>query len=351
MSHKIFKVDEMDLNNINYFSPKKILANNKNFLFIPMVYNENMPILIQLPSIKLNDSYKKDVLILPIKTTNINKTLLIKTFFNNLDNKILTDFKAHGKKWCKEIPQILKNIDYRAVINEIDDEEDVYDNGILSLQLEDINNTLFGKNLNSYNNDIKVYNEKKELILNTDYESVLQKGNFVQCIIEFRGLIITQNENSSEIIPYIKVHQIRYSEEKIVHVNLDSYSFLESEVEPRINKQTVNKMNVINEENNSEDNNVEEQSEHVETTEEIEKIMGEDDTSDEEDDGEMQDSDDDSDEESEEETEDGTEIEVEMCDSSDDSTSSESSDSEILRVLKKPANKTTRGKSARGRGK
>ena len=42
------------------------------------------------------------------------------------------------------------------------------------------------------------------------------------------------NNNNNEIYPYIKTHQIRYIEEKLFDVNLEDYSFLESEMEPQI---------------------------------------------------------------------------------------------------------------------
>jgi hypothetical protein len=41
------------------------------------------------------------------------------------------------------------------------------------------------------------------------------------------------NNNNNEIYPYIKTHQIRYIEEKLFDVNLEDYSFLESEIEPQ----------------------------------------------------------------------------------------------------------------------
>jgi len=238
MSFKIFRVEELDNKNFFYQSSKKINFNNKKVVFIPTAYNHNdnvLPILFQVPSIRLNDSYKKDSLLLPINPVNSNKTTVLKNFFNNLDEKLIQDFKVNGKKWCKEILQNLKNIEYKALVNIIEDDESVYDNGVLNLQLEDINTTLFNKNKNQ--NGVKVYNEKKELVDEENYKDVLQKGNIVQCILELRGLVITYSENpneSNEIFPYIKTHQIRYYEEKLVDINLENYSFLESEVEPSV---------------------------------------------------------------------------------------------------------------------
>ena len=239
MSFKIFKVEEIDNEKFLYQTPKKINFNNKKVIFIPIIYKDNLnslPILFQIPSIKLNDSYRKDNLLLPISPINSNKTSNLKNFLNNLDEKFIEDFKLNGKKWCKELLQNLKNIEYKALVNVIDDDEKVYDNGVLSLQLEDINNTLFNKNKS---NSVKVYSDRKELIDEENYKDVLQKGNIVQCILELKGLVITISENtneSNEIFPYLKTHQIRYSEEKLLDVTLENYSFLESEVEPLNNK-------------------------------------------------------------------------------------------------------------------
>ncbi len=234
--YKIFSIEEINLEKVNYLGPKKLETSESKYIFIPMVYknnDNNLPILFQLPSIKLNDTYKKDNLLLPINTLRGTRTNLLKTFLNNLDEKIINDFKTQGKKWCKEMVSSLKNIEYKALVNDIDDDDQVYDNGVISLTLEDINKSLFNKNMES---SIKIYNERKELINNKKYEEILQKGNIVQCIIELKGLIIMINNNNNEIYPYIKTHQIRYIEEKLFDVNLEDYSFLESEMEPQQQK-------------------------------------------------------------------------------------------------------------------
>ena len=258
MSYKIFKIDDLDNKNFIYQSPKKINFNDKKVVFIPIVYknsNSITPILFQVPSIKLNDSYKKDNLLLPINTVNTNKIMIIKNFFNNLDEKFIQDFKSNGKNWCKEVLQNLKNFEYKALVNIIEDNDLIYDNGVLNIQLEDINTTLFNKN----NSTVKVYNEKKELVNEENYKDVLQKGNIIQCILELKGLVITYSEDpneTNEIFPYIKTHQIRYHEEKAIDVILDTYSFMDSEIEPEIETQIKHEIkNNINLQNIEENNN------------------------------------------------------------------------------------------------
>ena len=269
MSYKIFRIEDLDNKNFFYQSSKKINFNDKKVVFIPIVYkNDNsiLPILFQIPSIKLNDSYKKDNLLLPINTVNTNKTMILKNFFNNLDEKFIYDFKTNGKNWCKEVLQNLKNFEYKALVNIIEDNEPVYDNGVLNLQLEDIETKFFNKN----NSAVKVYNEKKELVNEENYRDVLQKGNIIQCILEVKGLIITYSEKTdetNEIFPYIKTHQIRYHDEKILDVELPTYSFIESEIEPVAkydnnlkNNENINNVNNI-------DNNTSEEEESAEESE------------------------------------------------------------------------------------
>jgi hypothetical protein len=287
MSFKIFRIEELDNKNFFYQSSKKINFNNKKVVFIPTAYKYNesiLPILFQVPSIKLNDSYKKDSLLLPINPVNSNKTTILKNFFNNLDEKLIQDFKLNGKKWCKEILQNLKNIEYKALVNVIEDDESVYDNGVLNLQLEDINTTLFNKNKNQ--TSVKVYNEKKELVDEENYKDVLQKGNIIQCILELRGLVITYSDNpdeSNEIFPYIKTHQVRYYEEKLLDVTLENYSFLESEIEPSTKnnanknlKEVNNDQDDLSSSEESEDSMESEKSEESLQSEEKEELVEED---------------------------------------------------------------------------
>ena len=244
MSYKIFNIEEIQLGNFIYQSPKRINMPDKKCIFIPMVYKENekvLPILFQLPSIKLNDSYKKDNLLLPINAIKQHKTEILKNLLNNIDEKIIQDFKNHGKKWCKEMVENLKNIEYKALVNDIDDDDIIYDNGVLNLQLNDINNYLLNKNTDF---NLKIFNEKKEEV-NEKMEEVLIKGSIIQCIIELKGLIILLNSESNEIFPYVKTHQIRYFEERVLDVNLDQYSFLDSEIEPKKQSNQIQNIQIM----------------------------------------------------------------------------------------------------------
>ncbi len=309
MSYKIFRIEELNLSNFFYQSPRKIINNNHETIFIPMVYRENenvFPVLFQLPTIKINDSYKKDSLLLPINTNNYKKTEVLKSFLNNLDEKLINDFKVHGKKWCKEVIHNLKNIEYKALVNEIDDDEAIYNNGVLNIQLEKFSP--------------KVYNEKKELCDN--YDEVLQKGCTVQCILELKGLMIQLSNETNEIYPFIKTHQIRYIEEKLLDVNLDNYSFLDSDVEIKVSE--MPKKSAL---------------------QNLEEAINENDSE--------EDSDEDSDEESDDDDEEETEEEEYNEDNMDkllnDESETSDSDDELLRKIAKEESSEEEKKKPKGK--
>ena len=245
MSYKIFKPEEINLDNIVYHKSKKLEnSDGKEYVNIPISYNNNntnIPLIFQIPSIQLNDSYIKknsSALLIPIKTINENKTTGLKSFLNDLDEKIISDFKTNGRKWCKNYIDNLVNIEYKALVNDIDDDDIIYDNGVLSLEL-DTNAT----------SKIKIYDENKQFVSNNEIENCLVKGNIIQCILELKSIAIVTQDDSNEIFSCIKTHQIRFKKPEdqesdsdsieVPDVDIVDYSFLESEIEPNI----INNMN------------------------------------------------------------------------------------------------------------
>jgi len=246
MSYRIFKPEEVNLDNIVYHKSKKLEnSDGKEYINIPISYSckdgSNIPLIFQIPSIRLNDSYIKNnsnnsnVLFLPIKTINDNKTAGLKSFLNDLDEKIISDFKKNGRNWCKNYIDNLVNIEYKALVNDIDDDDIIYDNGVLSLELD-----------TGPLSKIKIYDENKQIIDNEQVENCLLKGNIVQCILELKSIAIVTQNDSNEIFSCIKTHQIRFkkplqesqeSQEidsiEAPDVDIVDYSFLESEIEPQ----------------------------------------------------------------------------------------------------------------------
>lgn len=236
MNFTIFKLYDFDLEKLVYLDPIK--NPNNNTIFIPTMLNHNnkkIHPLIQVPSIKLCDNYKNNILICPLVGLDEEKTAIIRKFFNNIDNKVINDFKKYGKTWCPNI----KNISYKAIVSEIDEENSI-------TQYTDVNEVI---TFNLFNKDkdgnvtffTKVYDAKKNIITPENIENYLQRGNIIQSIIEFRGINITLENNNLEVQFIIRTHQIRVTE-TYKEINIESYSFLDSEIEPQISQVKYNQV-------------------------------------------------------------------------------------------------------------
>ena len=226
MKDKIIKIDDIKFNNINFLKP----ITNGCDIIIPIYYKtqgENnyeqikTPLLMQVPSLYLNDSYKGNSTInLPLIGKNDNLTNFIRDFFNNLDNiiynnlkKILSDIKKKGLS-----PQInFSNISYKSIVNEIEgDDNQIYKNGLIRYKI-----------YNSKNFSTKIYDDSKQLLTENQYVNEMVKGIFIKSIIEINSLIIRDNI----IHVYIKPHQLRITPEKIDPISLNYYSFIDSDNE------------------------------------------------------------------------------------------------------------------------
>ena len=235
----ILRHDEIDINNIRYYSQQKF----GNTLYIPIGYefhSKKIPLIFQIPSIKLNDSYKHNNIIVPINCINKYKTQSLKKLLLDIDQKIMLDFKKNAHIWFRDIETNVKNFDYKSCVNEINDKDtdkdNIYANGVFGLNLIDDNAKLIKKQ----QTHTRVYNVTKNICNECDYHKVIVSGTTIQSIVEVKGIIIKIENDESEVLPYIKVHQVRYiEEEKINDIDLDAYSFLDSEIEPKINYKTT----------------------------------------------------------------------------------------------------------------
>ncbi len=228
----ILRHDEIDVNNITYFSQQKY----GNIIFVPIGYKYNtgkIPLIFQIPSIKLNDMYKHNNMIVPINCLNKFKTPSLKELLNNIDDRLINDFKSYAHVWFRDFETNIKNLDYKSIVNDISsstDNDDIYSNGVFGLKLIDEYATLIKKQPTH----AKIYDIDKNIKNEIDYNKFLVSGTIVQSIIELKGILINITDTNNEIIPYIKVHQIRFiEEEKLNDINLDMYSFLDSEIEPK----------------------------------------------------------------------------------------------------------------------
>jgi hypothetical protein len=133
---------------------------------------------------------------------------------NDIDDKIINDFKNNARTWC-ELQEIL-DIEYRPLV----DDDDNYDEQVMRLQLDDIVSS------EPY---LKLFDENCNMIHDANYETYLKKNTTIQTIIELRGLIIDINESENVIYPFLRTHQIKYCEDKEMNFTLENYSFVESE--------------------------------------------------------------------------------------------------------------------------
>lgn len=220
--NKIFKTDDINFNHINYLRSNKI----KNDIVIPIYYKfeeKKYPLLIQVPSLYLNDPYNgKDTLILPLKGRSEHSTKIVSDFFNELDATIVISLKKilYDLKKEKTHGIDFSNISYKSIVNEIEgDDNEIYINGLIRYKL-----------YNSNEFKTKIFDEDKNLLKPNEYNK-MSKGVYIKSIIEINSLVLRDNI----IHVYIKPHQLRIFEEKLDTVNLESYSFIDSEEEIKNN--------------------------------------------------------------------------------------------------------------------
>ena len=216
---KIFKLDEINFDNINFLKSTK----NKSDIIIPIYYKYNdkkLPLLLQVPSLYLNDSYNgKDAIILPLRGRTEQSTKNVCNFFYELDSTIISSLKKVLYDIKKENIYKLNfsNISYKSIVNEIEgDDNEIYNNGLIRYKLYD------AKEFST-----KIFDDNKNLLQSFEYNNKIVKGIFIKSIIEINSLVLRDNI----IHVYIKPHQLRLMEEKLDVVNLENYSFFDSDDE------------------------------------------------------------------------------------------------------------------------
>lgn len=222
----IFKLEDIMMDNIKFTRPIKI----KNDIVVPILYNTNgksEPLLVQVPSLYLNNSYNgNNVILLPLVGRTEYTTMDIVNFFSELDRTMVANIKniLYGIK--KENRHIMdfSNISYKSIINEIEgDDGEIYKNGLIKYKI-----------CGEFSS--KIYDENKNFIHQDEYEDKLVRGIYLKSIIEINSLVLRDNV----IHVYIKPHQLRITEEKFQNINLDAYSFIDSDDENCQNEIVLN---------------------------------------------------------------------------------------------------------------
>lgn len=221
MSLKIFKFNQIDLENLHYdkpvdgsfVSPKEY---KKGFHIVYLSYkndkvssSSNVPLLIEIPSLLLNEyDDQKHSILLPLIAKDNKHDSELNTFFANLDKTIIKDMS----KILKLLKIKLSGISYNAILKFDENKSSEYKNGIIQLKI---------------NPTTKIYDPRREIIDLLNYSSVLTKGCYVGSIIELSSILI----NHEQIIVNIKLHQLRISYIVPKQIILSEYSFVDSEEE------------------------------------------------------------------------------------------------------------------------
>jgi molecular chaperone DnaK (HSP70) len=209
----IFTIDQIDVSKLVLMNPT-----NTNNLIIPICYmynNLRVPLLIQMPALLLNDKYKEnsDELFFPIfsktdilSTNTSNFLKLLDSTFVSLLGPFLSKLKTTYK-----LQLGTQKLSYRAIVNDIDDQTNhVYKNGLIRLKI--LENT-------------KIYDCERKMVNKSEYSTRLIPGVYMKSIIEFHSILI----EGGDISILIKPHQLRLSDEQLKPVELNDYSFVDSD--------------------------------------------------------------------------------------------------------------------------
>jgi len=249
---KIYKINEINLNNIIYSKPDE----SSETKLIYLKYNHNShktPLLIQLPDLYMIDDIKElninsnvtHEILLPIIGKTDETTNQVKNFIESLDNKVINDVQNHINIWPFKTNEIKYKLTTKHVNNTTNK---IYSNGILKFKL-----------LKSKSFKTNIYKSNKEIINDNMYKKIITGNNYIKSIIEIAAIWI----KNDTVGLYIRPHQFRISEGgEPIHV-LNKYSFIEDTemdinnvYDTEINNDTCeDKHNTIKENESEQENN------------------------------------------------------------------------------------------------
>ena len=172
---------------------------------------------VQIPSLVINNSYKNNgYIILPLNGKNRKTTEIVNTFFKTLDKEIVEHIKRSIAVLRKTNKISATDISYRAIVNELEgDDDEIYKNGLIRYRL-DMPETV-------------VYDDKKNVIPQNNYQNAFVKGVYVKSIIEISNISI--NTKTGNVVLNIKPLQLRVQDETIEKSELKAYSFYDDSEE------------------------------------------------------------------------------------------------------------------------
>jgi hypothetical protein len=201
-----YRIHQIDFNNLIYTKIKN--TDTKKIIFIKYKDNNKQnPLVIQLPSLlNINESSKVSndyhELEIPLITQESDKALLLFNFFEDLDQKMMTDAKINSHMWFDTLIK-KDSIKYKKIVKE----SDVFPNGAIKIKI----------------------------IKNNDFETMLQIDNktkinvnkiphnyWCKMLIEVYALVINSQNNTFSL--FLRPIMLSFKEKQAKMYN---YKFLE----------------------------------------------------------------------------------------------------------------------------
>jgi hypothetical protein len=224
---KVYKLNEVNTKNFNFMSAQ---IKDKD-IHVPVCYKDGKKssyLFVQVPSLLLNDGYNGKELVVPLVGKSSSTTNTVVKFFNELDTFFYGKLEEVFKKLIsshRNILQNLKKVSYRKLVADTGDKSEVYKNGVLRYRLAD-----------NGEYTTKVYDDNRKLIDKLSYNNILVSGVYIKSIVEISELLI----RGSDVRVVLKVHQLRVNDSRPEKVNLDDYSFIDTESETNDNDNNDN---------------------------------------------------------------------------------------------------------------
>jgi hypothetical protein len=213
-----FRIHQIDFNNITYTKIKS--SDVKKIIFIKYTENKKQkPFVIQCPTLlnineptKVSNDYHE--LEMPIITQVKEKSKELFNFFEELDDKIMSDGRIYSKLWFDNLSKE-DGIRYKKVIRESDN----FSEGILRLKLI--------KNID-FETLLQVDNKKRINI------KEIPKNSWCKMLIEIYAVVVNYQNNTFSL--FLRPIILSFKEKQSVNYN---YKFLESDSDSDFDKEDI----------------------------------------------------------------------------------------------------------------
>jgi len=202
-----YRIHQINFDNLSFNKIKTVYNTNNTIILkkiITIKYNDKnvqKPLVIQIPTL-LNENLPmkaKDYhdLEIPLITEDKNKVVNLINFFENLDNKIISEAKKNSKLWFDKIPS--KNcVKYKRIIKD----SDRYKDGVLRLKII--------KKLD-FETLLQIENKKRINI------SEIPSNTWCKILLEIFAIVINYETNSFSL--FLRPIVLSFKEKEIIKYN------------------------------------------------------------------------------------------------------------------------------------